>query len=98
MLYFGTMSTKSSKKLNQLLFSTPKGIVLLTSWLNANGYSPDLVKRYRNSGWLESVGFGANIFSGDNVDCFGALYSFFQLPRELQKISNMTSSLALHWI
>lgn len=53
----------------------PKGLVLLTSWLQANGYSPDLVKRYRHSGWLESIGFGANIWSGDAVDCFGALYS-----------------------
>jgi len=69
------MSTISSKKLNQLLSSTPKGVVLLTSWLKANGYSPDLVKRYRHSGWLESIGFGANIRFGDSVDCFGALYS-----------------------
>ncbi|HJK86943.1 MAG TPA: type IV toxin-antitoxin system AbiEi family antitoxin domain-containing protein [Candidatus Megaira endosymbiont of Nemacystus decipiens] len=58
-----------------MLFSTPKGIVLLTSWLRSNDYSPDLVKRYRNSGWLESIGFGANIRSGDNVDCFAGLYS-----------------------
>ena len=69
------MSTISSKKLNQPLSSIPKGAVLLTSWLKANGYSPDLVKRYRHSGWLESIGFGANIRSGDAVDCFGALYS-----------------------
>ncbi len=69
------MSTNSNKKLNQLLASTPKGVVLLTCWLKANGYSSDLVKRYRNSGWLESIGFGANIRSGDAVDCFGALYS-----------------------
>lgn len=69
------MSTISRKKLNQLLSSMPKGVVLLTSWLKANGYSPDLVKRYRHSGWLESIGFGANIRSGDAVDCFGALYS-----------------------
>jgi hypothetical protein len=69
------MSAISRKKLNQLLSSTPRGVVLLTSWLNANGYSPDLVKRYRSSGWLESIGFGANIRSGDAVDYFGALYA-----------------------
>ncbi len=62
-------------KLNQLLSSTHKGVVLLTYWLKANGYSPDLIKRYRNSGWLESIGVGANIRTGDTVDCFGALYS-----------------------
>jgi hypothetical protein len=69
------MSTVPRKKLNKLLSSSPKGAVLLTSWLKANGYSPDLVKRYRNSGWLESIGVGANIRAGDTVDCFGALYA-----------------------
>ncbi len=69
------MSAISSKKINQLLSATPNGVVLLSSWLKNQGYSPHLVKRYRNSGWLESIGFGANIRSGDNVDCFGALYA-----------------------
>lgn len=69
------MSTSPSSKLNQLLSSCPRGIVLLTSWLKTNGYSPDLVKRYRNSAWLESIGRGANIRAGDTVDCFGAIYS-----------------------
>ena len=69
------MSAITRKKLNWLLATVPKGVVLLSSWLKANGYSPDLVKRYRNSGWLESIGVGANIRSGDTVDCFGALYS-----------------------
>jgi hypothetical protein len=73
--YLIAMGTISKSKLNQLLSSTPKGGVLLTSWLKTNGYSPDLVKRYRSSGWLECIGFGANIRSGDTVDCFGALYS-----------------------
>jgi len=69
------MSTPPRKKINQLLSSVPKGVVLLTYWLKANGYSSDLIKRYRNSGWLESIGVGANIRAGDVVDCFGALYS-----------------------
>jgi hypothetical protein len=69
------MSTIKRQKINQLLSYIPKGVVLLTSWLKANGYSADLVKRYRGSGWLESIGFGANIRAGDDVDCFGALYT-----------------------
>ncbi len=75
MSYRGTMSTLKQTKLNHLLSSTPKGIVLLSSWLKTNGYSSELIKRYRNSGWLKSIGVGANIRTGDIVDCFGALYA-----------------------
>jgi hypothetical protein len=69
------MRTVKNKKLHYLLTALPKGVVLLSSWLTANGYSPELVKRYRKSGWLESIGVGANVFSGDTVDYFGALYA-----------------------
>ena len=69
------MNSPSNKKINHLLSTTPKGIVLLSSWLKANGYSSSLVKRYRNSGWLKSIGVGANIRVNDNVDYFGALYT-----------------------
>lgn len=69
------MSTVSPNKLNQLLQSHPRGIVLLSSYLTANGYSLDIIKRYKKSGWLESIGFGATIRSGDTVDYFGALHT-----------------------
>ena len=69
------MSTSKRSKLNQLLANTPKGIVLLSTWLKSNGYSPELIKRYRNSGWLESIGVGANIRFGDRIDCLGALHA-----------------------
>lgn len=69
------MSTVKNKKLNHILTTTPKGVVLLSSWLIENGYSSDLIQRYRKSGWLESIGVGANVFSGDTVDYFGALYA-----------------------
>lgn len=69
------MSTKKANKINQLLSFAPKGAVLLSSWLTSQGYSFDLIKRYKHSGWLESMGTGAVIRAGDVVDIYGALYA-----------------------
>src|SRR6187397_2084292 len=69
------MSTQEASKINQLLATQPTGIVLLSSWLTENGYSPDLQKRYRKSKWLTSIGTGAMIRTGDQVDYLGAIYA-----------------------
>lgn len=69
------MSTINKTKINQLLSASPKGIVLLSSWLKKQGYSFDLIKRYRKSGWLESIGTGADIRADDKIDYYGALHT-----------------------
>lgn len=69
------MSTDKKIKINQLLSTHPSGIVYLSSWLVQQGYSLDLQKRYRNSGWLTSIGTGAMIRSGDKVGYEGAIYA-----------------------
>ncbi|MCK7460193.1 type IV toxin-antitoxin system AbiEi family antitoxin [Idiomarina aminovorans] len=69
------MSTESSSKLNKLLRDQPAGVVLCSAWLADNGYSNDLQKRYKNSQWFESVGTGALIRYGDQVDYLGAIYA-----------------------
>ena len=51
----------------------PKGVVMLTSYLKEEGYSKDLLKRYANSNWLESLGYGAYKLSGDDVGWEGAV-------------------------
>lgn len=48
---------------------------MLSSWLTEQGYNSDLQKRYRKSGWLESIGTGAMIRMGDNVGYEGAVYA-----------------------
>jgi len=83
MLYIGTMSTLKATKINHLLRSQPQGSVMLSSWLNKQGYSLDLQKRYRKSHWLESIGTGAMIRAGDQVTYQGAIYA-------LQKQSGLT--------
>lgn len=72
------MSTGRRSKINQLFNSQPPGIVLQSSWLAQRGYSHELQKRYRKSGWLESIGTGAMIRSGDRVGYEGAIRALQQ--------------------
>lgn len=60
-------------KINQLMKDWPKGAVMLTSYLKEKGYSKDLLKRYANSNWLESLGYGVYKLSGDEVGWEGAV-------------------------
>ncbi len=69
------MSTENGSKLNKLLSMHPQGTVLLSSLMAQKGYSLNLQKRYRNSGWLSSIGSGAMIRTGDTVGYEGAIYA-----------------------
>lgn len=69
------MSTKKGYKINQLLQSQPSGVVLLSSWLVRNGYSHDLLRKYKDSHWLTSIGAGAMVRAGEDVGYEGALYA-----------------------
>jgi len=69
------MSTNKQTKINLLLQSQPPGVVFLASWLEANGYSRDLQRKYIKSGWLKPIGRGALIRTGQDVNWIGALYA-----------------------
>ena len=69
-------------KVNFLMQSTPKGLVLLSSWLASSGYSYELQQRYRSGGWLKSIGRGAMIRNGDPLILSGAIAA-------LQKQANL---------
>ena len=69
------MNTNMGTKINQLLASVPRGVVLTSSWLKKKGYSLELIRIYKESGWLESMGSGAYIRAGETVGCYGALYA-----------------------
>jgi len=60
-------------RINQLIQSTSKGLVLLSPWLNSEGYPYELQQRYRSGGWLKSIGKGAMIKSGDSLVLPGAI-------------------------
>ena len=74
-LYIGSMTTENETKINKMLRTTPPGTILLSSWLASQGYSLNLQKHYKKSGWLESAGTGALKRKGDKVDYLGGLYA-----------------------
>ncbi|SKB74004.1 Transcriptional regulator, AbiEi antitoxin, Type IV TA system [Salegentibacter holothuriorum] len=72
------MSTNKPSKINKLLGLQPPGVVLTSNWLSEQGYSPELLRKYRNSQWLFSIGTGAMIRANDQIDYLGAIYSLQQ--------------------
>jgi len=71
-------------KINQLIKGWQKGSIKLSSALNQMGYQKDLLKKYVQSGWLESLGYGAYKLAGDNVEWYGAINALQE-----QKTSNI---------
>jgi Transcriptional regulator, AbiEi antitoxin, Type IV TA system/Transcriptional regulator, AbiEi antitoxin N-terminal domain len=74
LIYSNYMSTK----IQNLLLNWLPGIVRTVSALKKQGYSQDLLNRYRYSGWLNSIGEGALIKAGDTPTLFGAIYALQQ--------------------
>jgi hypothetical protein len=62
-------------KINHLLMQWPKGTVATSPWLFKHGVSRQLTRRYTESGWIESIGRGAFLRTGDAVDWLGGVYS-----------------------
>lgn len=60
-------------KIGKIMKEFPPGLVLLSSWLVSEGYSYELQQQYRKSGWLQSIGKGAMIKTGDPLLLSGAL-------------------------
>ncbi len=78
-------------KINQLLQDIPAGVVLLSSWLSAQGYSYELQQRYRKGGWLTSIGNGAMKRAGDSITLVGAIYSLQNQAGMLLHIGGRTA-------
>jgi hypothetical protein len=66
------MSIQKGMKLQKLM-QFPKGMALTASYLQNQGFGPQLLARYKQSNWLKSIGDGAYVRHGDNVDWQGAL-------------------------
>jgi len=69
------MNTVNESKINNLLRLQPAGVVLTSKWLNDQGYSPGLLRTYRNSNWLQSIGRGAMKRFGAELDYLGAVHA-----------------------
>lgn len=69
------MNTEKPTKINKLLQLMPSGVVLASSWLREQGYSPELIRNYKKSKWLKAFGNGAVIRYNDEVDYLGAVHT-----------------------
>jgi hypothetical protein len=69
------MGSQTESKLNRLLKEWPKGTVATHPWLLQLGVSRQLARRYVASGWMERLGRGAFVRSGEAVDWPGALHA-----------------------
>lgn len=69
------MSILSKRKINQLISGWPEGAVYLTSWLNKEGFSNQLLKKYKSSEWLKSIGPGALLRSGESATYEGGVFA-----------------------
>jgi hypothetical protein len=72
------MSTEFGSKINKLIQLQPPGVVLTSSWLKKQGYSPELLRNYRNNHWLVAIGNGAMIRNNDTVGYLGAICALQQ--------------------
>ena len=70
------MSLVCRSKLNQLLVSGKKNGLFFSDWLRKNGYSDQLIRKYRKSGWLTTLDKGVMYRTGDSLDALTALSCF----------------------
>ena len=61
--------------INHLLATTDLTGLLFTRWMKENGYSEQLQKTYRDSGWLTSLSQGVMYRTGSKLSAFSALAS-----------------------
>ncbi|MFQ5752873.1 MAG: type IV toxin-antitoxin system AbiEi family antitoxin domain-containing protein [bacterium] len=69
------MNTKKRTKINELISNWPKGAVYTASYLKKSGYHYDLLRFYKQSQWLESLGQGAYKLYADTVDWYGGVFA-----------------------
>ena len=70
-----SMHNEIKSKINRLISQWPRGTPAAASYLNKQGFSHDLLTKYKKSGWIHSFGRGAYILNRDKVEWPGALYA-----------------------
>lgn len=79
------------QKINRLLNSQPSGVVYLSSWLTENGFSTQLLNRYKKSNWLYSIGTGAWMRVGEQPTYEGALCALQQQAKSTVHLAGKTA-------
>ncbi len=70
------MNVDEGNKLNLLLQKNIPGGLYFSAWLKENGYSDQLLKSYRDSGWLKALSRGVMYRTGDKLRTFAILGSW----------------------
>ena len=70
------MGIESINKLNQLLLKNNTGGLYFSSWLKETGYSDQLLKKYRDSGWLTALSKGVMCRAEDKLRSLAVLESY----------------------
>ena len=63
-------------KINQLLANTAPTGLLFADWLKKKGYSVQLQKKYRDSGWLTAICKGVMCRTGARLNAYDAIASY----------------------
>ncbi len=69
------MGSQDGRKINQLLKVWPKATVVTKPYLDELGFYRQLTAKYLRYEWMERLGTGAYIRSGDTVEWQGALFA-----------------------
>ena len=67
------MDIVTGSKINQLLMNTDQNGLVFSAWLKTQGYSNQLQKQYRSSGWLTSLSQGVMYRTGSKLSAYSAL-------------------------
>ena len=79
------MSVESANKIDLLLRMGTKNGLYFSEWLKKNGYSDQLISKYRQSGWLTSLAKGVVYRTGDKLSAYAAVSCYNnQLNRQLR--------------
>ncbi len=89
------MSIEIRSKLNLLLRQWPDGRILSSRWLKTKGYGPELIQKYKKSGWIEALGSGVYKKPSDAVD-WSSVVDTLQNQLELRIHVGGKSALELH--
>lgn len=70
------MGVSSGNKINNLLKTGISGGLFFSEWLSANGYAPQLVRKYCTNGWIEALCKGVFCRTGDLLTAYAAMASY----------------------
>lgn len=70
------MSVSTGTKINQLLSKTVPTGLIFSDWMTREGYSAQLQKRYRDTGWLATLCKGVMYRPGYQLRAYDALASY----------------------